>query len=108
MHLLRLLWFLLRNLHFENKNDEAHLWLRGLHLALDAQGNVRLWSERDLRLNARFVMTQCTSDFEPAQPEAQAAPPVAGTIEPLYRALVRCLEAEASKAPVAGGCGHDR
>ncbi len=67
MHVPRLLWFLFWNLRFEQKDGESVLSLRGLRLVLDTQGNTRLEVKNDLRLNARYVMTQCSPDFDPEQ-----------------------------------------
>ena len=87
MHLPRLLWFLFWNLRFEQKDGESVLSLRGLRLILDTQGNTRLEVKNDLRLNARYVMTQCSPDFDPQQ----------------------YLEAQSASQPVTGNCcdtGH--
>ncbi|MBW4699926.1 MAG: hypothetical protein KME03_18910 [Aphanocapsa lilacina HA4352-LM1] len=65
MDLLKFLWFCLWNLRFESQGSQCTLRLRGLNLTLDNEGNVRIWANQDLRINARYLLNQCDPHFDP-------------------------------------------
>jgi hypothetical protein len=72
MGFLKLVWFFIRHARVREQEGRVQIDLQGLSLQFDEAGNVQVQVARDLRVNARYVLTQCDPDFDP---EAYVQPP---------------------------------